>query len=467
MVREEDEAQHGAPRPLLAAVVVVLLTALAMTGIERMMAGALATAERTAVADRAATLRAQLEKAVNHNVLLLRGMAAFIASRPDLDAQEFAGLARDLVSQGRHIRSMTYARGTVVTYAYPSAGTEPVIGLDLARKLDQRDAVLRAVAVRDVVVAGPVELVEGGEAFIGRMPVHRSAAGADGRSGAFVGIVSLPLDAAGIYREAGLTGPAHGLTVALRGRDALGAAGEVFFGDSAVFEAAPVTMDVALAGEGGWQMAAVPTGGWGGSGRAGLWTVRGLAACLVAAAGALAWFAAARAAERRAVEADLRRTATVDLATGAGNRRHFSAAGAAEIARSRRFGHVFSVLVLRLEDIDRLEAGGGAGAAAAVLRAVAAFGRREMRAIDTLARIDEDTFAVLLPETSAATAAVVGRRIRNHFDLVGVRWRDRTLTPRFAVAATAVRQEDAGIEDVLARALSHLARPRPPAADAA
>lgn len=450
----------GPSRPLPTVLLVVVLTALALLGVERMLAASLAAAERAAVVDRASSLRARLETAVNRNVLLLRGMAATIASRPGLSEQDFAMLARDLVTQGRHIRNMAFARGTVITYIHPREGNESAIGLDLAARPEQREAALRAIAARDVVVAGPVGLVEGGEAFIGRMPVHLSPPDGEPRSGAFVGLVTLPLDAAGIYREAGLADPATELAVAGRGRDATGATGDVFYGDGALFEAAPVLLDVTLAGSGGWQMAAAPAAGWGTGRKGTLWTVRGLAVCLVAAAGALAWTGAARAAERRAVAEALRRTATVDLATGAPNRRHLEAVGSAELARTRRFGHPFSILVLRLEDLGAADAGPAdeRGATAAVLRAVAAFGRRELRAIDTLARVDDDVFAVLMPETPQAAAAAVGRRVVRHFDLVGVPWRDRTVRPRFVSAVTAVRQEDGGFDDVLARALARLHR---------
>lgn len=456
----EGQRQGAAARvPALVTVLAVVLTALALTGVERMLAASLATAERGAVIDKASSLRAALETSVNRNVLLLRGMAAYIASHPDLEREEFATLARDLVTQGRNIRNMAFARGTVLTYIYPHDGNEAAIGVDLAARPDQREAALRAISARDVVVAGPVELVEGGEAFIGRMPIHLSPPGGPPRSGAFIGLVTLPLNAAGIYRDAGLDAPDHGLRIALRGRDATGRAGDIFHGEPALFDTEPVLLDVSLAGGGQWQLAAVPAKGWGAGGRGVLWLVRALAAGLVLAAGALAWSSSARAAERRAVEEELRRTATIDLDTGGANRRHFLAAGAAELARSRRFGHPFSVLAVRLEQAAAMDASFGRGAMAAVLRAVVAYGRRDLRAIDLLARVDDDTFAVLLPETPPNAATAVARRLCRHFSLVGVPWRDRAITPRFLTAVSSVRQEDGGIEDILARALARLDRP--------
>ncbi|WP_343870104.1 CHASE domain-containing protein, partial [Caenispirillum bisanense] len=218
MRRSSGRGGGNGGRPVWAALAAFLVTALLLAGVERMVAASLTAAERASVTDRAATLRAQLETVVNRNVLLLRGMAAYIAGHPELSEEEFTTLARDLVTQGRHIRSMAFARGTTIAYIHPRAGNESAIGLDLSLHPEQREAALRAITARDVVVAGPVELVEGGTALIGRMPVHRSPAGGEPRSGAYVGLVTLPLDAAAIFAEAGLDAAGPGLAVALRGR---------------------------------------------------------------------------------------------------------------------------------------------------------------------------------------------------------------------------------------------------------
>jgi two-component system sensor histidine kinase ChiS len=68
------------------------------------------------------------------------------------------------------------------------------------------------------------------------------------------------LDVPSLLAEAGLLDDLQ-LDYAIRGRDGLGAKGEVFFGSSALFVADPVLLDVSLP-NGSWQMAAVPLGGW-------------------------------------------------------------------------------------------------------------------------------------------------------------------------------------------------------------
>jgi sensor domain CHASE-containing protein len=50
-------------------------------------------------------------------------------------------------------------------------GNQAALGLKLLQQPKQRDAVARAIESRNTVVAGPVELVQGGTAFISRTPI--------------------------------------------------------------------------------------------------------------------------------------------------------------------------------------------------------------------------------------------------------------------------------------------------------
>lgn len=453
--RSAHSAAQARRRPWLAAVVAMVLAAVALMGVERLVAASTKAAEHAAVVDRAATLRARLEQVVNRNILLLRGLTAHISHYPGITEEEFSNLARALITDGPQIRNLAFARGTTLTYAYPKGPNIATIGVDVAALPEQRAAVLRAIEARDVVVAGPVPLVQGGEGLIGRMPVFLSPDDGAPNSGPFIGLVTMSINPQGLWQEAGLLDDDLSLRIALRGRDATGAAGEVFHGDPAIFGADPVLLGVSLAGQGSWQLAALPVGGWSGGGPV-LWIVRGLALALVAAAGVLARVLTVRATERRRVQAALVRTATVDLDTGVDNRRRFEDAGAAEVARCRRFGHQLSVLVIRLGDAADLDARHGAGAADVARRAVATQARESLRMIDTVARVAPDVFAVLLPETEPVDAAIAGRRLIHHLDLTGVPWRDRTVIPRIDIAVTRLRREDGGILDTLDRALARL-----------
>jgi diguanylate cyclase (GGDEF)-like protein len=100
-----------------------------------------------------------------------------------------------------------------------------------------------------------------------------------------------------------------------------------------------------------------------------------------------------------------------DPLTGLLNRRRFGERVAEEMGRSRRYGHALSVLCV---DIDRLKAindrfGHKAGDDALV--ALCRILLKNVRAIDAVARVGGDEFALLLPETSAGETWALSQRI--------------------------------------------------------
>lgn len=209
---------------------------------------------RLAVLDRLSLVRIRLEGATNSNIQLVRGLVATIATEPDITQERFTDLATPLIESGAQLRSIAAAPDLVVSLVAPLQGNRQAIGLDLRASPARREAAERARNTGDLVLAGPVSLVQGGRGFIGRIPVFLP-------SGAFWGLVSAIIDAEALYAAAGLDDPTLPIDVAIRGTDASGASGPIFFGRRAVLDANPVEAEVTLP-EGSWLMAAIPKGGW-------------------------------------------------------------------------------------------------------------------------------------------------------------------------------------------------------------
>ena len=129
-----------------------------------------------------------------------------------------------------------------------------------------------------------------------------------------------------------------------------------------------------------------------------------------------AWLAsqAAIALENARLHQVVRRQAFTDELTGLVNRRRFVEALDAEIARASRLGAALSVLFADLDDFKRINDHFGHAAGDNALRTFADLLRRELRTIDTAARLGGEEFAILLPGTDLAGAFVVGERIRRH-----------------------------------------------------
>ncbi len=252
--------------------------------------------ERTGVLEKLATVRARLEGALVGNLLLIQGLTGPLALEPDMDRVRFEALSRELLAQPNQLRNVAAARDLVITHMYPLEGNEAALGLDYRRVPTQREAALRARDTRGLVVAGPVDLVQGGRGLIGRAPVFLTPAGGAPGAGPFWGLVSAVIDLEALLAHAGVLDRESGLTVALRGVDGTGPAGDVFHGDPALFTSGAVTLDVALPG-GSWQIAALPSAGWTVS-PAAVWPVRGVTVLVAIVLAHLVWLGGRQRQER-------------------------------------------------------------------------------------------------------------------------------------------------------------------------
>jgi diguanylate cyclase (GGDEF)-like protein/PAS domain S-box-containing protein len=109
----------------------------------------------------------------------------------------------------------------------------------------------------------------------------------------------------------------------------------------------------------------------------------------------------------------LQRLATHDALTGLPNRTLFADRLAQALREAQRRQECVAVAYLDLDAFKRINTRFGHAGGDAVLRAVAERSRRALRAIDTVARIGGDEFALLLPAMRAsADAANVLEKVR-------------------------------------------------------
>ena len=246
--------------PCAAAFAVFVIALLIVATVIRLEVHSRAQARQMETLSTLSTIRANLEGALDVTMLAAQGLVALVMIRPEITAGEFEKMAGELMRGLKRIRNIGLGFGTTLKYIYPIKGNEAAIGLDYMTRPDQREAVLRMIETGKTVVAGPMTLVQGGRGIISRTPIFLPAA--DGSGKVYKGLVSIPIDTDGLFADAGLLNPELPIDIAIRGKDGLGERGEVFFGDPALFEARPVTLDVLLPA-GTWRMAAVPKCGWG------------------------------------------------------------------------------------------------------------------------------------------------------------------------------------------------------------
>lgn len=214
--------------------------------------------ERENVAAKVLSLMERMEATLNSRIFLTHSLESYVHARGAISEDEFRHLAESLMesSDNRDLRSLQIARGTVIKYVFPMRGNEGVIGLDLMSLPGQSEALRRTIEERKMVLAGPLQLVQGGTALVARKPIFVG----EGKAQHFWGLATVIIDWNVVLKEAGIDELA-GLKFALMGRDATGNKGAPFYGDPSVFADMPVTVPVTVPG-GMWIIAAIPKEGW-------------------------------------------------------------------------------------------------------------------------------------------------------------------------------------------------------------
>lgn len=145
---------------------------------------------------------------------------------------------------------------------------------------------------------------------------------------------------------------------------------------------------------------------------------------------------------RERLQAELARRETVDTVADVPNRRGFFAALAPWMALARRPGQPTALVVLDLDGFKRVNDGYGHPAGDVVLRHVAALCKRQLRDSDQLARLVGGEFALLLPRTGAAEAALVAERMRAAIEATPVKTERAMISMTASFGVTTIRADD-------------------------
>lgn len=123
---------------------------------------------------RAQQLTQRLQEAVGPAYML-----ASLVQRNNGRIDNFEAVAAELLQQFPMARAIELAPGGIITQVYPLPGNEMVIGHDLLRDRSRNREAHLAVSRKQLTLAGPFELRQGGLGAVGRFPVFQFTA--DGR----------------------------------------------------------------------------------------------------------------------------------------------------------------------------------------------------------------------------------------------------------------------------------------------
>lgn len=192
------------------------------------------------------------------NADIIRAISALISIEPDLPKDRFKDFSRQIFEDHADFLRVSAAPNMMVDRVYPDAYGIERVGFDYKapENVEIFNKIERARKSGEVLFAGPVDLPQGGQGVIGYRFV--TTVEQDPQAPPW-GLVSLVIDYEQELSQIGFDKLPYRLSI--RGKDARGGHGAIFWGDKATFAADPVfaTVDLPI---GSWLLAAAPVTGW-------------------------------------------------------------------------------------------------------------------------------------------------------------------------------------------------------------
>lgn len=156
------------------------------TSIDYQRQQALAEAKQLA-SEQLSVVRSRLERRIQANILVLRALRAEIGLKNQLDSQRLTRMMDEFLGSDLDITHIAIAPDLKIAYVYPENGNIDALGLDYRTVPSQLSSVQAALTSGTIVVTGPVDLVQGGQGIIARMPIFNE-------DGSDWGVVSLAIN---------------------------------------------------------------------------------------------------------------------------------------------------------------------------------------------------------------------------------------------------------------------------------
>ena len=382
------------------------------------------------------TAKGALESAVVLDAYVGNSVATLATVAPDVVEKNWSVIGRQFMEKSTHARSVALAPNDVIAYIYPLQGNEKALGLDLRSQAEQYNTIQQARNRQTVMIAGPVSLVQGGMGVVVRYPVFSDFP----ENHHYWGNVSVVIDFEQLMQHAGVAS-INGATVAIRGKDAKGEQGEVFFGDNTLFSQADLTLPINLP-SGSWLLAAkyqdhalAAKGTQSYIIRAALYLL-----CIICY---IALFLFYQSYKRS------RNYAYYDELTGLANRR-MAMQKLSELADEGTAKAQYALLNIDLNHFKQVNDGYGHAAGDALLQFVGQQLKRRLRSSDLVARMGGDEFLVVLYRLETlAQAQMQANKLLQHFATTRLSWQGTEFTASLSIGVAHSNEVNGNVEALL------------------
>jgi diguanylate cyclase (GGDEF)-like protein len=117
-------------------------------------------------------IQTQIENIFQSTITISDGYLSFITSNLDASKEDTESFLDHLLFyEGNYVKNIALIEDTTIKYNYPYEENQSSIGIDLSTIDGQKDDILFVKNNLESLFVGPIELVQGGQAFIIRIPV--------------------------------------------------------------------------------------------------------------------------------------------------------------------------------------------------------------------------------------------------------------------------------------------------------
>lgn len=376
--------------------------------------------KREAVA-RLSEVRARLEGELSRTVaygLGLRANVIHFADQP-FEAAHYEAVAADLIDGNPVIRSIGLAPNNILRAVYPHQPNQAAIGLNYRMNTSQWPAIRKAMLERDVVIAGPLELVQGGRALLIRIPVFPPVSpGQPLAERSYWGVATLVVDEAGLMKAAGVSDAANDLRIEIIDKGAANPDNSHIYGGFGLLAEDGVGLPLNLPGGLNWEVLGYPRNGWVANER-NIWITQLVGSLISLVFGAMAFLLISEVYKVRSM-------ALHDPLTGLANRRLLEDRMLQFAVMSERTGNGFEIFYVDLDAFKPVNDNYGHAVGDQLLIEVSHRLQQQIRQTDTVARVGGDEFIILTPGNMrrAEKDAFLERladRVSQMFEFSGVR----------------------------------------------
>ena len=247
----------------IALVVTIALTLLLTTFVaNRVNSYLLADARQEAIQDtesHAEMAGRSLQRQLIQFDVIAQAIRAVIERQPNLSQSEYQDLVAPLVEPSPSVINVGLSSGYIVDRIYPLEGNEPVLGVDYRNLPSQIDGIDHVLKSGITTLVGPIDLVQGGTAFIQRSAYFVEGDGTDASPSS--GVISVIINREKLLSQTLKDHGAEHLDIAIRKLDSNSNPAGLLYGNADVFDQGPVLRSLPI-GSKAWQIGLVPSDGW-------------------------------------------------------------------------------------------------------------------------------------------------------------------------------------------------------------